>query len=469
MKNMLHIIGFVGLIAQATSLFGFIESINFGTLDQKQCCLLGEFHRILYVPGSPGSAAEERDKSGLFKFIHGCSSSNKPVAFILETSDHVNQRFQEVTARINQSQPSPIGLILALPLFAQQHNKRLDNLHFIYADIRGPAQKMLTEGLGIIEGEPFLGNLAMPLILALKTIIDDYDYEMQQPIVNFISHPCPETMDTILRMRPATHKYFFGPQGPFSQFKTLFNWMGKGYLYSVNTLFTELAQARQMLEDALPSLDESSPCHRMLQQNLTKIDEATGKATQFFDRYLGTSAEDREKPYIDAVFNAIERDLFKTIQTQWLSWAGQLSNEIADAGFTITLHRCLQEYDNIIFFGGNNHALVLGDLTRQLGFSPVSPFPQENLDRNMFCQTGTLESRFSDSQMNKMLRTIQQRILGETAPSTSSNPAIEKKCAACNKTEGKLLRCSRCKQTYYCSTTCQKVDWQIHKQTCTKK
>jgi hypothetical protein len=45
-----------------------------------------------------------------------------------------------------------------------------------------------------------------------------------------------------------------------------------------------------------------------------------------------------------------------------------------------------------------------------------------------------------------------------------------KMCRHCNKIEApggaKLMKCQRCKQSYYCSKDCQVADWKIHKKTC---
>lgn len=42
----------------------------------------------------------------------------------------------------------------------------------------------------------------------------------------------------------------------------------------------------------------------------------------------------------------------------------------------------------------------------------------------------------------------------------------EKVCHLCKKSNVKLLKCSKCKTTRYCSSECQKQDWPQHKQTC---
>ena len=57
------------------------------------------------------------------------------------------------------------------------------------------------------------------------------------------------------------------------------------------------------------------------------------------------------------------------------------------------------------------------------------------------------------------------------APSVAATAAL--KCIVCTATSrengAKLLRCSRCKSTRYCSSRCQKLDWQRHKTSCTKQ
>lgn len=39
-------------------------------------------------------------------------------------------------------------------------------------------------------------------------------------------------------------------------------------------------------------------------------------------------------------------------------------------------------------------------------------------------------------------------------------------CATCGAEDMELLQCSKCKQRYYCSVECQRVDWRSHKRSC---
>ncbi|CAI6304560.1 unnamed protein product [Periconia digitata] len=54
----------------------------------------------------------------------------------------------------------------------------------------------------------------------------------------------------------------------------------------------------------------------------------------------------------------------------------------------------------------------------------------------------------------------------------SSTPPSNSNCSHCNKTrtesEPAYQRCSRCKQSFYCSAACQRSDWKQHKKRCSQ-
>lgn len=60
------------------------------------------------------------------------------------------------------------------------------------------------------------------------------------------------------------------------------------------------------------------------------------------------------------------------------------------------------------------------------------------------------------NETSEMWRAIKER---ETQSSS-------KRCGNCQKSGESLLRCSRCKSTYYCDVQCQRSDWKTHKKTC---
>ena len=52
-----------------------------------------------------------------------------------------------------------------------------------------------------------------------------------------------------------------------------------------------------------------------------------------------------------------------------------------------------------------------------------------------------------------------------TFPRTARMTDHSAKCASCESTDN-LKQCARCKTVSYCSTMCQKMDWQTHKSVC---
>jgi hypothetical protein len=52
-------------------------------------------------------------------------------------------------------------------------------------------------------------------------------------------------------------------------------------------------------------------------------------------------------------------------------------------------------------------------------------------------------------------------------PPAAALPAeMPSACGLCNKGEGPLRACSRCKAIMYCSQACQRADWRRHKRVC---
>lgn len=66
--------------------------------------------------------------------------------------------------------------------------------------------------------------------------------------------------------------------------------------------------------------------------------------------------------------------------------------------------------------------------------------------------------------------TVEEFEAKDAMEQTNHKPHVNvmRKCAYCNKSDTKLLRCGRCKTTYYCSKECQKPHWKKHKKVCKK-
>lgn len=82
---------------------------------------------------------------------------------------------------------------------------------------------------------------------------------------------------------------------------------------------------------------------------------------------------------------------------------------------------------------------------------------------------------FAVSYLDAVGRDIASQVKGkkQTTQATMQKPATEglARCACCEVAipeDARVMRCSRCKQTIYCGSTCQAKDWPKHKKVCVK-
>jgi hypothetical protein len=76
-----------------------------------------------------------------------------------------------------------------------------------------------------------------------------------------------------------------------------------------------------------------------------------------------------------------------------------------------------------------------------------------------------------DGPINETVKSSLARLQSLALLSNSDWANVVKECNNCEKTEtqmdgASLMKCKRCKLTYYCSKECQVADWKRHKQTC---
>ncbi|KAJ5090533.1 Zinc finger MYND-type [Penicillium argentinense] len=107
-------------------------------------------------------------------------------------------------------------------------------------------------------------------------------------------------------------------------------------------------------------------------------------------------------------------------------------------------------------------ARAMSTRLREIGVSPdlclVEVEQEEELKTAEACW-----KRFEDS----LLRFSGLFLDGNVQDQSGEN--VERSCLACGFTtslDKKLLRCSRCRVTWYCSKECQRRDWKLHKPNC---
>jgi hypothetical protein len=57
---------------------------------------------------------------------------------------------------------------------------------------------------------------------------------------------------------------------------------------------------------------------------------------------------------------------------------------------------------------------------------------------------------------------------GHAAAGADAPPTEGRCCEHCGRCAPRLMRCGRCRRSFYCDTTCQAAEWKTHKATCTR-
>ena len=100
--------------------------------------------------------------------------------------------------------------------------------------------------------------------------------------------------------------------------------------------------------------------------------------------------------------------------------------------------------------------------------------PNSNLNDILAVQTLKLFDLLrADGDVDNAVRTIIVRLnlafFTQAVKQTTTSSTAEKSCSACGNKKEKLLRCSQCKNAYYCDQACQLKAWDKHKEHCVKK
>ena len=93
---------------------------------------------------------------------------------------------------------------------------------------------------------------------------------------------------------------------------------------------------------------------------------------------------------------------------------------------------------------------------------------QTNEYLNRFTRSRSVDSG-KPTEANRRVKIERKTEVKEPTKSKIGEPLVAHNNNICKNCEnpGVTLRCSVCKNTFYCDKICQKRDWKIHKQICT--
>jgi hypothetical protein len=99
-----------------------------------------------------------------------------------------------------------------------------------------------------------------------------------------------------------------------------------------------------------------------------------------------------------------------------------------------------------------------------------SDWQSKNLPRDENSPSiATFISSLYTEWINNDCQEIENKLEEMNGRYTPLNPRYRKSCVACNVTKVDLKSCARCKYVHYCSISCQKNHWPVHKYECPKK
>lgn len=347
---------------------------------------------------------DQAEAAIIFSWLSQIAKVKKLTNCILEAS-HFDLETRKELINNSKKEGKYLGLFYDLPLYAQAKNYQDGNLHFQFGDIQTGLIRNLSEFFTLFKD---------PL---------------------------------------------FGVPGAIK----IFNKQIKGMVgeQSLEKYFEEVEKLKEQLSKKIADLKIPSHGQVFVENLLATINSkiAEWKSVLALDRY------NVKQPFVDLFQEMDETSICpNSIHLHGFCWFYPISNALKSLGFIIEFFENINNFDQIIFFCGNQHAIVLQNFLKALGFSLIyqrgtledlpSKYkgPQISLEKfNAF-----LNGAFSDNFDFTALK------LSEKEESKTEKDAI---CAQCKKTDASK-RCARCKKVYYCSAECQKSHWKTHKSVC---
>ena len=94
--------------------------------------------------------------------------------------------------------------------------------------------------------------------------------------------------------------------------------------------------------------------------------------------------------------------------------------------------------------------------------------PEIIMELSLFSGPNSENATYYIGLTNVVITDVSKRTCSTEADSMMVGIPVQQSCSVCNK-EGNMKRCTKCKDTLYCSSECQLRDWKEHKKICTSK
>jgi len=185
------------------------------------------------------------------------------------------------------------------------------------------------------------------------------------------------------------------------------------------------------------------------------------KFTEVREEVLGYNniLQSVKRKYVDFSFRFISDLVLKMFEENDFAFIfklmeafNRLSNCLANLGCIDSAFSSLENSDIVITFFGNTHMRDLNQMAMALGFVPM-------IQEGDCLSVDVLKTVLPHFSIEKMAQTFAR---------VKSVFGVE--VHLCNKCfRDALKRCTRCRETWYCSLDCQRRDWPEHRKTCVAK
>lgn len=148
-----------------------------------------------------------------------------------------------------------------------------------------------------------------------------------------------------------------------------------------------------------------------------------------------------------------------------------LVRNVADVGFYVEILTALQQNDIVILVAGEAHCSCLVERFLGIGATElpgVIGLEKKHIDERLEMRRliNLNPEQWSKDDFEKIKIAVEtDDFLNLFDKAFDFKNKSENKCSVCDKS-GKLLVCSRCKNKFYCSKSCQTTDWSVHKGDC---
>lgn len=443
----------------SASIYPFIEFISLQKKGSSTITCIGELHQSFYKETDSCGPSETRDKKLLLELISKSSIGKKPLCFIMELRQQDMPKAKNFDPEAGDVKAGCLGTLAA---FAAKHDNQFGSIRFIWADNRGPIDRDINEAFMFFSNPTFYQIFCVRFLKhfnAELTHMAEHNTAIPILINELQEIKRADNFDQLLGACPQLKQIYFDKGNLFDSLKKQFT--APITNYTAHDLLNHIDKNIDFVAQLQEKYAQHSQLQAVLGSYKVSLTNIKGKVKNFYQDItpcLNTYCS-------QAVFDAAQRHSFAYVRDQMYEWLIPLGGITADITFIDHIMQALEQGHNIIFFGGNNHAVELYNICVKIGSTDIFAHGKNYKDdRPGLPIYGS--SQFETPSLVNILHKVATHIKENDLTTNMTTSKCALTCAFCNTNGTNYKRCSKCKNVYYCSVECQGRDWPTHKLNC---